>query len=227
VCPPFHSHVEYAKSAHCGRRYCYPLRPMALPAGDRDKAPGADWPESTTLHLVDRVKHGDPEALEVLVGRFLPRLRRWASGRLPVALRDLADTSDLVQDVLLQSFKKIKGLDTDREGGLQAYLRQAILNRIRDEFRKAKRRPEVAELPPSLPADGPSPLEAAIGRQALDRYEAALAELRPTDREAIIARIELGCTYDEVAELLGKPTANAARMAVERALVRLIDRLRT
>jgi RNA polymerase sigma-70 factor (ECF subfamily) len=186
----------------------------------------ADTGDSTTLHLIDRVKQGDEQALADLLARFLPRLRRWASGRLPGSVRDLADTSDLVQDVLLQSFHRIQGLELDREGGLQAYLRQAILNRIRDEFRKARRRPEAVELESARAGDGPSPLEAAIGRQALDRYEAALAGLRPLDREAIIARIELGFTYDEVAQLLGKPSANAARMAVERALVRLVERLR-
>ena len=201
---------------------------MAGPRDERsDEDDDAEWSESTTLHLIGRAKQGDEQALADLLARFLPRLRRWASGRLPGPVRDLADTSDLVQDVLLQSFQKIKGLELNREGGLQAYLRQAILNRIRDEFRKAKRRTEAVELESAHPGDGPSPLEAAIGREALGRYEAALAEMRPVDREAIIARIELGFTYDEVADLLGKPTANAARMAVERAMVRLIERLRT
>jgi RNA polymerase sigma-70 factor (ECF subfamily) len=199
---------------------------MTLPDVGQPDQPDSEAAESTTLHLVERVRQGDQEALADLMQRFLPRLRRWASGRLPGAVRDMADTSDLVQDVLLQSFRKIEGLDVDRSGGLQAYLRQAILNRIRDEFRKFKRRPDAVELESAQPDEGPSPLEAAIGRQALDRYEAALAELRPVDREAIIARIELGFTYDEVAQLLGKPTGNAARMAVERALVRLIERLR-
>ncbi len=201
---------------------------MAGPGGGRPPhTDDEDWSESTTLHLIGRVKQGDEQAMADLLARFLPRLRRWASGRLPGPVRDLADTSDLVQDVLLQSFQKIRGLELEREGGLQAYLRQAILNRIRDEFRKSKRRPEAVELESAQPGEGPSPLEAAIGRQALDRYEAALAEMRPVDREAIIARIELGFTYDEVADLLGKPTANAARMSVERAMVRLIERLRT
>ena len=199
---------------------------MTPPDGGHPDDPEADVAESTTLHLVERVRHGDQAALADLMQRFLPRLQRWASGRLPGGVRDLADTSDLVQDVLLQSFQKIEGLAFDREGGLQAYLRQAILNRIRDEFRKFKRRPDAVELESAQPDEGPSPLEAAIGRQALDRYEAALTALRPVDREAIIARIELGFTYDEVAQLLGKPTGNAARMAVERALVRLIERLR-
>jgi len=45
--------------------------------------------------------------------------------------------------------------------------------------------------------------------------------LRPEEREAIVARIELGYTHEELAGMLGKPSANAARMAVERAIVRL------
>ena len=45
-------------------------------------------------------------------------------------------------------------------------------------------------------------------------------------REAVIARIEMGCSYAEVAELMGKPSADAARMTVSRALVRLADEMR-
>jgi RNA polymerase sigma factor (sigma-70 family) len=191
--------------------------------GPDDDIPGPSADE--TVDLVNRVRAGDQEALGVLMARFLPRLRRWASGRMPNALRDLADTSDLVQDVLLRSFQKVGQLDVGREGGLQAYLRQSVLNRIRDEFRRAQRRPEMVEIGTEHPDGGPSPLEAAIGKAGLERYELALATLRPIDREAVIARLELGFTYDEVAKLLGKPSANAARMAVERALVRLIDEL--
>jgi RNA polymerase sigma-70 factor (ECF subfamily) len=178
-----------------------------------------------TVELVTRVRGGDQEALALLMARFLPRLRRWASGRMPIALRDLADTSDFVQDVLLQSFQKVEGLQVGREGGLQAYLRQAVLNRIRDEFRRSRRRPKTVELDETHVDEGPSPLETAIGREGLDRYERALAALRPIDREAVIARLELGFTYGEVAGLLGKPSPNAARMAVERALVRLVEEL--
>ena len=58
------------------------------------------------------------------------------------------------------------------------------------------------------------------------RYEAALARLRPDDREAIVARLELQYSYDELAVALGKPTANAARVAVLRAMSRLADQMR-
>src|SRR5262245_106193 len=180
----------------------------------------------SSLRLLERARAGDRSALDVLMGRYLPRLRRWTSGRLPRWARDLADTQDLVQDVVLQTFKNIETFEPRNEGALQAYLRQGIVNRIRDELRRTGRRPAAAELDVRLRDDAASPLEEAIGREALDRYERALTQLRPQDREAIIARVEMDCSNEEIAAALGKPSANAARMAVERALLRLADAMR-
>ena len=64
------------------------------------------------------------------------------------------------------------------------------------------------------------------GREALDRYEAALARLRPEDREAIVGRVEMDCSYEELAAALGKPTADAARKAARRALLRLAEEMK-
>ena len=47
--------------------------------------------------------------------------------------------------------------------------------------------------------------------------------LSPMDRQAIIARVELGQSWDEVADALGKPSRDAARMTVTRALRRLAE----
>ena len=195
---------------------------LGVPAG----RPVSSADAESTLDLLARARAGDREALEALMARYLPRLRRWASGRLPRWARDLADTQDLVQDTLLQTFKRIDTIDVRHEGALQAYLRQGVVNRIRDEFRRAGRRPATEELDAAAPDAGASPLEQAIGRETLDRYERALARLRPQDREAIIARIEMDSTNEEIAASLGKPSANAARMAVERALVRLAEEMR-
>ena len=179
-------------------------------------------PAESSVHLLDRARGGDAAALDALLARHLPRLRRWATGRLPRWARDIADTQDLVQETLLQTFKRIDRFEPRGEGALGAYLRQAVLNRIRDEYRRAGRRPAPAELDSQAPDDvAASPLDRAIGEETVQRYEAALERLRGEDREAIIARIEMGLTYEELAKLLEKPTANAARMAVERALVRL------
>jgi len=182
--------------------------------------------QRSSLTLLARAQAGDRVALESLIARYRPRLQRWASGRLPRWARDMADTQDLVQETLFQTFQKIERFQVRGEGALYGYLRQAILNRIRDELRKAKRRPARTEIDPQSPHDGRSPLEDAIGNEAIERYERALATLRQEDREAVIARIEMGYTHEEIAVLLGKPTANAARMAVERAIVRLAKAMR-
>jgi len=186
------------------------------------REPSSDRPElHSSLTLLERARAGDREALESLIARYLPRLQRWASGRLPPWARDMAETQDLVQEALFQTFKRIERFEPRGEGALHAYLRQAILNRIREELRRAKRRPARSELDSAAEDDARSPLAAAIGQEAIDRYERALAQLRPDDRELVVARIELGYTNREIAELLDKPTPNAARMATERAVVRL------
>ncbi len=122
----------------------------------------------------------------------------------------------------MQTLKSIDAFTADREGALQAYLRRAVLNRIRDELRRATRRPHLSDLSELDPPCGAaSPLELAIGTEAVQRYETALARLNPIEREAVIARIELGYTYAQMAQALGRPSAEAARLALRRALIRL------
>jgi RNA polymerase sigma-70 factor (ECF subfamily) len=148
-------------------------------------------------------------------------LTRWAGGRLPRWTRDLLDTDDLVQETVLGTVRRLPAFEPRRDGALQAYLRQAVLNRIANEVRRVRRRPPRAELPPQREDPGPSPLEEAVGHELFRRYEAALQRLKPADREAIVAKVELGCGYAELAEAIGSPSADAARMAISRALVRL------
>jgi len=161
-----------------------------------------------------------------LFARHLKPLQRWARGRLPGWARDLADTDDLVQDTLVQTFKRIEGFEPRGVGALQAYLRQAVFNRIRDELRRKGRQPDATDLDGLEVDGGQSPLEQAIGHEAVDRYERALDRLKPEEREAIIARVEMGYSYEELAEALGKPTPDAARKAAQRALVRLAEEMK-
>ena len=181
-----------------------------------------DTPLETTISLLERARGGDSAALDQLVERSLPPLRRWARGRLPQWARNLGDTQDLVQDAVLRTLPRLQTFKAEHPGALQAFLRQAISNHIIDEIRKVQRRPTVGEVP-ETPDPAPSPLEVVIGRQGIARYEAALQTLTPADREAIIARIELQQSYEEVAIALNKPTPNAARVAVTRALGRLVE----
>jgi RNA polymerase sigma-70 factor, ECF subfamily len=181
-------------------------------------------PEST-FSLIERARDGDEQALERLFARHLEPLQRWASGRLPKWARDLADTDDLVQDTLLKTLKRMESFEPRRVGALQAYLRNAVLNRLRDELRRKRRQPESANLDSIEVEATDSPLEAAIGREKVEAYEEALGRLRAEEREAIIARVELGYSYEELAVMLDKPSAEAARKAARRALVRLAEEM--
>jgi len=193
---------------------------------DTGHTPLVDQPPiDHTVDLVERAKSGDPDAMNRLFARFLPTLRRWASGRLPRWSRDLMDTDDLVQETVIRAVKRIDQFESRHEGALQAYLRQAVVNRIRDEIRRATRSPAAAALDEEQRDRAASPLEMAIGREAVDRYEAALTRLRPEEREAIVARVEMECSYQEVADALGKPSPDAARMTVSRALLRLAEEM--
>jgi RNA polymerase sigma factor (sigma-70 family) len=187
---------------------------------------GAGTAADTTTRLMRRAQAGDAEALDDLFIRHVPLLSRWARGRLPVWARDLADTHDLVQETVLQTFKNMRAFESRGKGALRAYLRQALLNRVRNEIRRVSRRPTIEELDERAQSHEASPLQSAIQQQQHERYEAALCRLRDSERELIVARLELGLTYEEMAVALGKPSWNAARMAVARALIRLASELK-
>ena len=190
--------------------------------GGREASPPLD----STSELIDRVRRGDKESLDRLMARHLGPLRRFVTGRLPRWARDLADTDDLVQDTLLRTFNKIEDFDVRGVGALQAYLRQAVMNRLRDELRRKGRAPVMVDGDGLDLVGGGSPLEEAIGQEAFERYQAALTRLRPEEREAIIARVEMDYSYADLAEILGKPTPDAARKAAQRALLRLAEEMK-
>ncbi len=175
----------------------------------------------STAVLLDQVRAGDERALGQVFERYRERLRRWASGRLPAYARDGMETEDLVQEAFIQSARHIQGFDVRWKGAFHAYIRRAILNRIRDQVRRAAVRDRVVEQVEERRPRDPSPLETLIGVDALERYEAALERLDDGDRELIVARIEMDATYEELAEMTGKPSADAARMGLKRALMRL------
>ena len=161
--------------------------------------------------------------MERLFARHLAPLRRWARGRLPNWAGDLADTEDLIQDTLLQTFRRIDAFEVRGSGALQGYLRQAVVNRVRDELRRRGRRPDTTALDAVELESLLLPLGPGIGREAMETYQQALRRLTPEDREAIVGRIEMGYSYEELAQVLGRPSPEAARKAAQRAVVRLVE----
>lgn len=186
----------------------------------------AEWLGESTRSLLDRAQTGDERALEEIFARYLPRLMRWATGRLPRAARDLVDTGDLVQDSLYKVVRALRGIRGRHPGTFPVYVRTAVVNRLRDEARRAADLPKMTGLDGTEMDRSPSPLEESIGHELAAHYEKALLRLDEHDRAALFLRFEMGMRYQEVADAMDKPGADAARMAVNRAVIRLAREMR-
>jgi RNA polymerase sigma factor (sigma-70 family) len=188
-----------------------------------------DWPRSfdsaedleSTAVLLLKARDGDGAAVNRLFDRYYPLLRRIAHGRLSNRQRTLTDTDDLVQMTLFQAFKSLDRFEYRREGAFLAYLRTILLNEIRQEVRRSKRRPVAEPLLDDHVDPGKTPAREAEERMRLERFERALGELSEDQYEAILLRIEFGFSYEQIARDLQRPSANAARMLVVRALARV------
>jgi RNA polymerase sigma-70 factor (ECF subfamily) len=196
---------------------------MSTKKSKDDASPVESW--DSTVQVLERARAGDRSAARILLERALPSLKRWAHGRIPSYGRGPADTEDVVHDAVLQTLKRIDSFEHRTVGALQAYLRESVVNRIRDIVRRVQRRGVPIEPPEDLEDAEPSPLERAIMAERMDRFIDALQRLRPADRQAVVWRMELGYSYEEIANRLGKPSTAAARMAVKRALDRLAKEL--
>jgi RNA polymerase sigma factor (sigma-70 family) len=177
---------------------------------------------TASAELVVQYQIGDEHALERLWARYLPRLRRWAHGRLPRLGDNTADTDDLVQEAFLRSIVHLRTLEPRGAQSVFAYFKTIVLNQVRDYVRQCGRR-RVTPLGDGddRRADDPSPLEEILGRELLERYQQALVTLSADDQDVVLAVVELGLSDAEVAELFEKPSVAAARMSRGRALGRL------
>ena len=207
---------------------------LTMMAGARLRMANEEAPETEgvallsdepTIELVLSARNGDRMALEALLERCLPPLKRWAHGRLPPHARGQLDTGDLVQDAAMHVLARLDKFEPRHVGAMQAYLRMSVINRIRDEIRKVGRRPQLSELTEEPPSDKTSPLEVVIRDEAYDRYRSALEKLRTRDREMIVARVEVQWSIQEIAHRFGMASVDAARVAVSRSLKRLTAQL--
>jgi RNA polymerase sigma-70 factor (ECF subfamily) len=96
---------------------------------------------TTSLGLLERLKHATPDALEWrrLRDIYLPMIRHWLS-RLP-NLHDEVD--DLTQEVLVVLFRELPSFERRRDGSFRAWLRQITVNRM-GAFWKTRRKQPLA-----------------------------------------------------------------------------------
>ena len=186
---------------------------------------GADGPVESTRELIRLAKSGDRLALERFFARYFAPVRRFAHGRIPAQARGMIETDDLVQETLLSAFEHLPSFELKHGGSFLAYVFTSVRNRITDEIRRAERRPASEATVSALIDERPSPMELVLDREMWQRYEVALEEQSEEDRALLRARLECGCSFAEIAALTDKPSPDAARMAVGRAITRLARRL--
>jgi DNA-directed RNA polymerase specialized sigma24 family protein len=148
------------------------------------------------------------------IEKELPRLKRWAFSRLPPGYE--IDVEDLVHDVAVYVARRLDYLGPAPRAAIAAFLRHAIALRIID-IRRARAGQFTAERP--LDPDG----DALIDPAALERYKSALELMSGRDRELILARLEQHYAYEIIAPLFSLRSADAARIAVARAVRRLTN----
>lgn len=189
----------------------------AIPDDPRHSA--EDLGKTVTLFL--RVRRGDEGAWDAFHERILPKLKREFHGQLPQASRGVWSTEDLVQDALVRFLARMKAFEPRHDGAVRAFLWTIGHNLVRDRARYIIRRPPIDALEGDFESGGPSPLDEAIGVDLLARYLGALHRLNETDQQMVTMRVEQGASYEAIATATGKPSADAARVALNRALARL------
>ena len=92
------------------------------------------------------------EAIRASTRSLLERYRLGKNSALDLVLeREIPDTGDLVQDTLARTVPHLSRFEPRHRKALQAYLRSAVDNRIRDEVRRTARTPPVDTRSPASP----------------------------------------------------------------------------
>ncbi len=168
----------------------------------------------------------EAQAIEALVRAGRPRdaiaacAAAYAApiGRLCMAFTgSQAESEELVQETLIAALCAIG--EYRGEGSLKAWL-FGIARRLAGRHVELRaRRDARLRLAPD-PARGPDAGELALAREEAERARAALAKLKPSEREAMVLRYDAGLAFRDVAAACGVDEATA-RKRVSRALARL------
>ena len=162
--------------------------------------------------LVTQLRAGVDAAYETLIQRFESPVFNIVT-RL---MDDPEDAADVVQEVFLKIFRNIGAFRQD--ASLKTWIYRIAVNEARNHRRwfSRHRRQEVgleADHPDWrggdtqgyqdwLPDPGRSPFETALDHETQELIEAALAQVNPRFRAALVLREIEGLSYEEIADIL-------------------------
>jgi RNA polymerase sigma factor (sigma-70 family) len=175
--------------------------------------------------LLARMRAGDRDAARLVCERLEPFLRRVARRWLSPAVRRQADSMDIVQSVLRRVVGGAAPSDLADDGRVLAWAATVVRNRVRTLARRKKDlggdAVEAGLAEETLPALAEDPAEAAACVEDVTRFREALAALSEDEQNAVLLHDFDGLEFGMVAEVLGRPSADAARKLHQRALARL------
>jgi RNA polymerase sigma-70 factor (ECF subfamily) len=182
--------------------------------------------------LLERIRSGDRQALELLLERHRQRLHSFVDCHLDPRVRARLDASDVVQETQMEVVRRMDDYLDRRPMPFHLWLHKTAyehLLRARRNHLRGRRSVDREEAWPSqsslllaksLLSTGPSPSRAVQARELAERVSRAVADLAEGDREILLMRDVDELPYEEIACLLEIEPA-AARMRYGRALIRL------
>lgn len=191
--------------------------------------------------LLARARAGDEEARATLFERYGPRVADIVHVRMRAFLRGHAQSGDLVQMTLLEALRRLDSFELRGRTSFVRWLARLVESELCNTFdhlTRAKRdvRRNVGLEAPTHHGDEPGPALSDPGQwtpshvlMADERTEivrACIAALPERYREVILMREYEDTDWDEVREVLGVATENAARMVHLRAITKLGEALR-
>lgn len=137
---------------------------------------------------------------------------------LAVRLNGRPDAEDLAQDAFVRAYTALRGYEPKRihDLDLRPWVITIALNLVRNRLRTQARRP-TAPLPADPPAAAATTADDSDRRLAL---AGALDRLPLPTRQAVVLRHVIGCSTDETAAILGRPTGTV-KAQVARGLATL------
>lgn len=165
-----------------------------------------------------RVRSGDADAFRELFDDHAPAIYRYAC-RLS---GEAATAEDVVAQTFLEAWRLRARVLAEGES-LEPWLYGIATNVVRNSRRSARRHRAALERlpqPEPVPDIADAPVQRASEQEELTAARAALAALRPPEREVVALCVWSGLSYAAAAEALGVPVGTV-RSRLSRAKARL------